>query len=122
MLLGACYQAGFAQEDSTKTKENDADTIRVGGIIIIKKGGNNSSEIDVNKNYHYSRKHKKSNITTNWMIVDLGFSGFNDRTNYNTAEAQAFLQNPNGSPWRQEIFHTGEQGFQISVYGFLCKS
>ncbi len=122
MLLGACYQAGFAQEDSTKTKENEADTIRVGGIIIIKKGGNKSDDYDVNKNHSYSHKHKKSNITTNWMIVDLGFSGFNDRTNYNTAEAQAFLQNPNGSPLEAGDFsYRGTRISNFSLWFFMQK-
>ena len=98
MLLGACYQAGFAQEDTTKKAEPVPDTIRVGGIIIIKKGGGKNTEYDVNNNYSRYRKTKKSNLTTNWMIVDIGFAGFDDRTNYATPEAQSFLQNPNGVP------------------------
>jgi Outer membrane protein beta-barrel domain len=98
MLTAACIQAGFAQDDSTKTAQ-ESDTIRVGSIIIIKKGGD-KSEYDVYKDKdNYKRKyHRKSNITTNWLIFDIGYSGFNDRTDYGGAEAQAFLQNPNGTP------------------------
>jgi hypothetical protein len=113
MLLGACYQAGFAQEDSTKTKESQPDTIRVGGIIIIKKG--DGKTIDVNENNHsYHHYNKKSNVTTNWMIIDIGFAGFNDKTNYNSAEAQAFLQNPNGVPLQSGDFVT--RGTRVSNF------
>ena len=37
-----------------------------------------------------SRKRTPQNLTTNWWIIDMGFSGFNDKTNYASAEAQAF--------------------------------
>ncbi len=119
MLLGACYQAGFAQEDSTKAKENESDTIRVGGIIIIKKGGNNND--DINKNYHrYNYRKTKSNITTNWMIVDLGFSGFDDKTDYSSAEAQAYLQNPNGQPLQSGDFsYKGTKISNFSLWFFM---
>ncbi len=120
MLLGACYQAGFAQEDSTKTKENEADTIRVGGIIIIKKGGDKSREYDDRQHRPYSHKYKKSNITTNWMIVDLGFAGFDDKTNYSSAEAQSFLQNPNGSPLQAGDFsYKGTKVSNFSLWFFM---
>jgi Outer membrane protein beta-barrel domain len=98
MLLGACYQAGFAQQDSTKAKEVEIDTIRVGSIIIIKKGGGGSHDYNVQSYQSYRRKENKKNISTNWLIFDLGFAGFNDRTNYNTAEAQDFLHNSGGQP------------------------
>ena len=38
MLAAACYQAGYCQSDTTKPKEG-GDTIRVGSIIIVNKGG-----------------------------------------------------------------------------------
>lgn len=117
MLLGACYQAGFAQEDSTKAKESEPDTIRVGGIIIIKKG--NQSD-DVNKTYHYNHHNKKSNITTNWMVVDLGFAGFDDKTDYSTSEAQAFLSNPNGHPLEAGDFSfKGTKVSNFSLWFFM---
>jgi hypothetical protein len=114
MLTAACIQAGFAQDDSTKTAQ-ESDTIRVGSIIIIKKGGD-KSEYDVYKDKdNYKRKyHRKSNITTNWLIFDIGYSGFNDRTDYGGAEAQAFLQNPNGTPLNSGDFSI--RGSRISNF------
>jgi hypothetical protein len=110
LLMAAGTQHGFAQVDTTRKAEStdQNDTIRVGTIIIIKKGGG-SQTIDVqgNSGHHYenhwnwdwdNRKHHLENISTNWLIIDVGFSGFNDRTNYASAEAQAFLHNPQGLP------------------------
>ena len=121
MLLGACYQAGFAQEDSTKAKENESDTIRVGGIIIIKKGDGKSADYNVTSDYSYKHRYnRKSNITTNWMIVDFGFAGFDDQTNYSSAEAQAFLQNPNGVPLQSGDFsYKGTRISNFSLWFFM---
>jgi Outer membrane protein beta-barrel domain len=114
MLTAACIKAGFAQDDSTKTAQ-ESDTIRVGSIIIIKKGGE-KSEYDVYKDKdNYKRKnYRKSNITTNWLIFDIGYTGFNDRTDYGGAEAQAFLQNPNGTPLNSGDFSI--RGSRISNF------
>ncbi|HLO81271.1 MAG TPA: hypothetical protein VK166_09945 [Chitinophagaceae bacterium] len=123
MLMGACFQAGFAQEDSTKTAQ-EVDTIRVGSIIIIKKGGD-KSEYDVykDKGYDYNKKYyRKSNITTNWLIFDIGYSGFTDKTDYGGAEAQAFLQNPNGTPLNSGDFSIKGLGISnFNLWFFMQK-
>jgi hypothetical protein len=69
---------GLAQTDSTEHEKND--TIRVGGMIIIKKHGRNKDN-DVEVKTH-QRKDKNSRVTTNWIIVDLGFANYTDKTNY----------------------------------------
>lgn len=40
--------------------------------------------------HHYPKHVKPSNLSTNWLVVDLGFSNYNDRTDYSSAGAQAF--------------------------------
>jgi hypothetical protein len=123
MLMGAWIQAGFAQDDSTKTAQ-EGDTIRVGSIIIIKKGGDKSDyDVYKDKGYNYNRKYyKKSNITTNWLIFDIGYSGFNDRTDYGGAEAQAFLQNPNGTPLNSGDFSIKGLGISnFNLWFFMQK-
>ena len=76
----------FAQTDTTAQK---ADTIRIGGMIIIKKHGKNNSEkrevIVTNK------RRSNSNISTNWWIVDLGFANYTDNTNYTAARQSGFV-------------------------------
>src|SRR5260221_5927486 len=81
---------GFAQTDTTGKQ---SDTIKVGTMIIIRKPGNNNSEskrdkhiIISNNNRHY----KPSNISTNWIILDLGFANYNDKTNYADAVSSGF--------------------------------
>jgi hypothetical protein len=114
MLIGACCQAGFAQEDSTKARTTGNDTIRVGSIIIIKKSAD-QYEMQKDKPYDYKRKtKKKSNISTNWLIMDIGYAAFDDKTNYSSPEAQAFLQNPNGNPLNAGDFSI--KGFRISNF------
>jgi hypothetical protein len=80
----------FAQDTTNNEK---ADTIKIGGMVIIKKGDkNDTTNNNRNKNITISnhKKRKSSNISTNWWIVDLGFSNFNDNTNYSSAAAQQF--------------------------------
>lgn len=87
LLTGFCFaMTGFAQTDTVKISTGD--TIRVGSMIIIKKGDGKtgSNNIEINKRKEY----KKSNITTNWWILDLGMARFDDQTNYGSAA----IQNP----------------------------
>ena len=92
VCVAAClYSTAFAQNDTTIKKETN-DTIRIGGMIIIKKPGNNNNEIITGEKTTRipSRKRTPQNLTTNWWIIDMGFSGFNDKTDYASAEAQDF--------------------------------
>src|SRR5215217_457430 len=82
-------------QDSTKKQK--ADTIRVGGMIIIKDGKDDDGE-KKNRNITISnrKKRKSSNVSTNWWIVDLGFSNVKDETNYPAAVASGFIDNSIG--------------------------
>jgi len=96
VCLAAClFHTGFAQTDTTGKKDND--TIRIGGMIIVRKPGSNEREIITGdkKVKIPSRKYKNENITTNWWVFDIGFSGFNDKTDYTSVAAQAFAPGSN---------------------------
>ncbi len=86
---------GFAQTDTTGKQNNPPanDTIRIGGMIIIRKPGSKEKEIIRDKDYkmHSRRGGKPSNLTTNWWILDLGFANYNDESNYVTAAASGFV-------------------------------
>ncbi len=93
-----CMNAS-AQTDTTTTKKSD--TLRIGNIIIIKKGkgsDGNKASIEMNKE-EFNRKHSKK-VTTNWWQVDVGFSNYDDKTNYVTANAdpRMYLVNKSGDP------------------------
>jgi len=84
-----------AQTDSTKNKK--ADTIRIGGIIIVKNGKNkNDKDVNITMGRKNNEKKQNSNVSTNWWIVDLGFANYTDNTNY--ANAGSYLVNKPGAP------------------------
>ncbi|MBI2730673.1 MAG: outer membrane beta-barrel protein [Sphingobacteriales bacterium] len=98
-LIGAI--TGFtvmAQTDTTRSSEITPDTIKVGGLIIIKKKGSHNDDRDntgVNIDIGGTHRNKRGNIETNWGIVDIGFAGFNDKTNYSGSPAQTFAPGSN---------------------------
>ena len=95
LALGAFCLNASAQEDTIKTKQKD--TIRIGGIIIVKKGkGNTDDKITVKIGGDDDKPKKKSKISTNWWILDLGFANYDDKTNYPTAGG--YLVNRPGFP------------------------
>src|SRR5678810_186113 len=91
VCVAAClFSTAFAQNDTTIKKETDTtikketknDTIHIGGMIIIKKPGSEDREIITHDHHtvHIPRRRTPENLTTNWWIIDIGFSGFNDKT------------------------------------------
>jgi hypothetical protein len=81
---------GFAASAQTDTTQKEqADTVKIGGMIIIRKNGpaekGQESEIRVKP----TRK-SNSKVSTNWWIVDLGFANWSDNTNYGSPATQAF--------------------------------
>ena len=106
-ILFAAFATGLslsvlAQTDSAATEK--VDTIKIGGMIIIKKGQGNDSagNRNVNVEIHNRQRRKPSNVSTNWTIVDLGFANYSDNTAY-------------GSPAVQQIFPgaTGKDDLEL---------
>jgi hypothetical protein len=83
-----------AQTDSVEIKR-DNDTIRIGGMIILKKGDPNDKK-RVTVTVGNRRRQKPSNISTASWIVDLGFANWTDKTNYTSATADGYLVNQPG--------------------------
>lgn len=88
---------GFAQTDST---QKNTDTVKVGNFIIIKKKNNNGYSDDNDRSSRRStieyrverRTRRRSNISTNWWIMDLGFANMRDNTDYAAAQAGGFYK------------------------------
>lgn len=81
----------FAQTDSTGKQPYD--TIRIGGMIIVRKPGHNSGrDASDTSEYKIHRRHgeEPANISTNWWIFDIGFSNYTDNSNYATAFSSGF--------------------------------
>ena len=84
-LLSGMTLSSFAQTDSTT-----ADTIRIGGMIIVKKpgkDGNESRDVIIS----HRKRSSLSNVSTNWFIVDLGFANYSDNTDYAAAQQSGFV-------------------------------
>lgn len=92
IMLMACSGTTFAQQDSTK---KEADTIRIGGIVIVKKEGEKNQSIKLSP---FTAAKKNKNVTTNWWMIDIGFSGVRDLTDYTSAEAKAFMPSAGATP------------------------
>ncbi len=101
-------QIGFAQEDSTKISipadttlpAGRNDTIRIGNILIIKKGKKTTDDDGENVNITMGRNNyegkKSSKVSTNWGVLDIGFSNYEDKTDY--TNTGTYLVNQPGSP------------------------
>lgn len=86
----------FAQTDSVKVEKNN-DTIRIGGMIILKKSeANEKKHVTVTVGNRH-RENRNSNISTSSLIFDIGFSNWTDKTNYANATADGYLVSRPGS-------------------------
>jgi len=92
MALLCAALASQAQSDTTgksSTTNNQSDTIHIGSMIIVR-NGKGSSDDSIVVHTHHHNYYKPSNISTNWLIIDLGFTNYNDKTNYSSAAMQQF--------------------------------
>lgn len=100
LTAGICLAlSGMAQTDTTgmgKKTAPGSDTVRVGNLLIVRDGQYDSSwNDDGSHHHHHSHNYHPSNISTNWCIVDLGFTNYNDMTNYSSVAAQQFAPGSN---------------------------
>ncbi|MEO6812576.1 MAG: outer membrane beta-barrel protein [Ginsengibacter sp.] len=97
LVLISTSVISFAQTDSVKVERNN-DTIRIGGMIILKKGESNKEKqvIVTVGNRRASKSH--SNISTSSFIFDIGLSNWTDKTNYASAIAAGDAINKPASP------------------------
>lgn len=108
--------AATAQADTTK--QDNVDTIKIGGMIIIKKSDGKESDgnRDVDVQVHKRTPRKPSNVTTNWGIVDVGFANYNDRTNYASAAVQQMV--PGAADKDALSLRTGKS-INVNVWFFM---
>ncbi len=87
ITLCAIALTGYAQQKKDSTiKNNTPDTIRIGGILIIRKNKKTSTDSTTteleNTGIETKKSKRRSNI--NYIIVDAGFANWNDQTSYPT--------------------------------------
>lgn len=118
---------GFAQTDSTA---KNADTIKVGNFVIIKKknAGNVSDDTEKKRgSLEYSierRTRRRSNISTNWWIMDLGFANMRDQTDYAAAQAGGYFRTlrPADGPVTQNSYKLiNGKSSNVNIWFFMQK-
>lgn len=86
----------FSQTDTSKNAKPD--TIRIGGMVIIKKESPDDGRNRTSVTFGNSRRRKNSNVSTSETIIDIGFANWSDKTDYAAATAGNYLVNKPGSP------------------------
>jgi len=113
--------AGFAQKDTTGKKSDEPDTIKVGGMIIIRRhdGGREIVRSRKGKDTTMPRRNysKPSNVSTNWWILDLGFSNYNDKTNYSSIATQSFAPGSDDESFKLKNFKSRN----VNIWFFMQK-
>ncbi len=130
IMAAACLvvtSIGFAQTDSTA---KNADTIKVGNFVIIKKknAGNLSDDTEKKRgSLEYSierRTRRRSNISTNWWIIDLGFANMRDQTDYAAAQAGGYFRTlrPADGPVTQNSYKLiNGKSSNVNIWFFMQK-
>lgn len=118
----------FAQADSTGNKrvstdttvDNKADTVNVGGMVIVRSGrkGAVKHSVGISIGNKKDSSSTKSNLTTKWWIVDLGFANVTDNTNYTAAQASGFVS-PDINKDRMKL-RTGKS-VDVNIWFFMQK-
>ena len=94
-FFGICLVSLATAQNDSLPPANQPDTIRIGGMIIIKRGGDENNRVNVTIG---NRRHEKqSSISTSSFVFDLGFSNWIDRTSYASATADGYLVNRPGT-------------------------
>ncbi|MBS1666852.1 MAG: outer membrane beta-barrel protein [Bacteroidetes bacterium] len=98
LLIAACCFSlcSQAQTDSTgkSSLDNQSDTIHIGNMTIVRNGKSvGEDSIVINTHSHH---YMPSNISTNWLIFDLGFNNYIDNTSYASAAAQQLAPGATG--------------------------
>lgn len=107
--------------------QNAGDSIVVGNFVIVRKnknGHNIGSSVNItidNDTYKISHKRKQSNISTNWIIFDLGFTNFRDNTNYITAQTMGYLNPVNGALTKNSFALNTGKSSNFNLWFFMQK-
>lgn len=105
-----------AQTDTTKSNN---DTMRIGNILIIKKGKVKNADSSFVMGRSNPSKRSNNRFSTNWFVVDLGFANYNDKTDYaNTGNY--LVSSPGGLDWSKNDFklRTGKS-INVNIWFFM---
>jgi hypothetical protein len=95
MCMALCtVLTGMSQDEPADKKDKKTDTVKIGGMTIIRTpGADKKREFKITDR----RQSKPSKLKTNWWIVDLGFANLDDKTDYSSMAAQQYAPGSNDS-------------------------
>lgn len=106
-----------AQTDSSR--KDVPDTIRAGNFIIVKRNRDKPARPASEKQFHISvgRRHasRNNNVSTNWLVFDLGFANWRDRTDY---AGTAFANQGAANNYIRDIPHQGLNSNPVTKNSF----
>ncbi len=113
------FISGFSQKDTTGKAKPD--TIKIGGMVIIRESGSGNDSENGSRKERILRitkrnRDKPSNVSTNWWIVDLGFSNYNDKTVYGLGTPSAIIAPDSNEDWLN--LRTGKSR-NVNVWVFM---
>jgi hypothetical protein len=130
MAATALLLAGSSIAQSDSTAKN-TDTVKVGNFIIIKKKNSGGVSQDDNgrrnNSYEYRverRTRRRSNVSTNWWIMDLGFANMRDQTDYAAAQAGGYFKTlrPADGPVNQNSYKLiNGKSSNVNIWLFMQK-
>ena len=97
-ILICTVMISMAQTDSTKNAQGD--TIHIGGMVITRNPEEKRDNKDWDRGRPWTRSRKNNHhsaVSTNVLILDLGFSNYDDQTNYASVDAQAYAPGSNST-------------------------
>ncbi|HMP92042.1 MAG TPA: outer membrane beta-barrel protein [Phnomibacter sp.] len=83
--------ASYSQTDTTQTIKNRYDTIRIGGMLIVKKGPPIIDSGNHKRQWYYGKR-KPKKLETSYFTMDFGFNNFIDKTDYTSPAAREYAR------------------------------
>ena len=96
-------------------------TIRIGNILIINNGEKEKPKKYSNTEPQGKEKHQKklSNTSTNWIILDLGFANYSDKTNYDNTGSYLYNR-PGAAPLGASDFDLNAgKSIDVNIWLFM---
>lgn len=96
-ILLVCMLSAISLRAQQENAEKKADTLQIGGFAIIRDGDKsntaaNGAGVTYNQIWVSRPAKKNKAVSTNWLILDIGFANYRDQTNYAFAQAGNYLR------------------------------
>lgn len=122
LFFSFLFSSSVFAQDSTRVYADsiliDSSMIRIGNIVIVNKG--NALRIDSSFTIHLgkSKSKKRANISTNFLMLDIGFNNLVDATNYSASSVTGVNGYfPNGTESMLDL--TNGKSLNVNLWFFM---